>query len=89
MSRIADLYCDKDGWSPIADSKPGDYWKLHLKDGGIEWYAHVPSGVIGNLSGHEVIEHEDGTITASPSILIPHGDKKWHGHLKAGVWSEA
>jgi hypothetical protein len=32
--------------------------------------------------GHSVTEHEDGTITVSPSIQ---GDK-YHGNLIRGVW---
>jgi hypothetical protein len=30
----------------------------------------TPNGRHGNLAAHTVIEHEDGTITVSPSILI-------------------
>lgn len=43
---------------------------------------------VGN-KGHKVVEHEDGTITVSPSILIT--DWKygtWHGFLEHGVWRE-
>lgn len=32
---------------------------------------------------HEVEEHEDGTITVTPSIEGEH----FHGHLRRGVWS--
>ncbi len=43
----------------------------------------------GRLSNHQVTEHEDGTITVSPSILITgHHDKQWHGYLERGVWRE-
>lgn len=31
-------------------------------------------------------EHEDGTITITPSIDA-HGEHPWHGHLVQGVWS--
>lgn len=60
---------------------PGDYGKH--PDG--TWYASPPdSGIgLGSLAGHEVTEHEDGTITVSPSILI---DNKWHGYLERGIW---
>lgn len=55
------------------------------------WYCVPPNApdLIGNLSRHEVTEHEDGSITVSPSILI--GDMSrhsWHGYLERGVWRE-
>ena len=72
-----------DNTIPIA----GEYGKG--MDG--KWYCVPPNApdLIGNLSGHEVVEHEDGTITVSPSILI--GDRRgasWHGYLEHGVWRE-
>lgn len=59
------------------------------KDG--VWLARQPGGHLGNLSNHEVTEHEDGTITVSPSILISGGPNSnpWHGYLERGVWREA
>lgn len=54
------------------------------------WYACTPNGLLGNLSSHEVEEHEDGTITVSPSILVNEAPGlTWHGFLRRGVWSEA
>lgn len=51
--------------------------------------ACAPNGSVGDLSGHEVTEHDDGTITVSPSILINQPpDKQWHGYLERGVWRE-
>jgi hypothetical protein len=47
---------------------------------------HIPY-YHGNLSNHGVIEHDDGTITVSPSILITRHDGQWHGYLVRGVWS--
>lgn len=42
------------------------------------------SYVRGALRTHTVTEHEDGTITVSPSIFdAPDG---WHGFLERGVW---
>lgn len=65
--------------------KPGDY--------GIEpydqhWMARTPNGFTGDLSNHKVTEHDDGTITVSPSILVTRGEKSWHGYLEKGVWRE-
>lgn len=68
---------------------PGDYGR---GDDGI-WYARPPDPDqgLGNLSGHEVVEHPDGTITVSPSIAIDQGQDlpKWHGFLEAGYWRKA
>jgi hypothetical protein len=63
--------------------KPGEYGKW--TDG--KWFGCAPSGDHCNLSAHTVIEHEDGTITVSPSIGI--GDPPaydWHGYLERGIW---
>lgn len=56
------------------------------------WYGR-PSGtdLVANLTGHTVVEHDDGTITVSPSILIYGGkgegpEATWHGYLEHGVW---
>lgn len=69
------------------DCQPGDYWKDETS--GV-WYAECPLGWLGTLAAHQVTEHEDGTITVSPSILIskPHINKSWHGYLERGIWRE-
>ena len=59
--------------------KPGDYGK----DNNGLWWVRPPKGGAGVLD-HEVVEHEDGTITVSPSILGP----EYHGFLERGVWRE-
>lgn len=51
------------------------------------WMARPFGNHTGDLSRHEVEEHEDGTITVSPSILIE-GEHRWHGYLEKGVWRE-
>lgn len=67
---------------------PCEYSKL--PDG--IWFCCSPNGHTGNLCNHTVIEHEDGTITVSPSILIQVSDSNgnktelWHGFLERGVW---
>lgn len=79
------VYPDKDGLSLF---QPGDYGKL--KDG--KWYCRPPGKEfhMGSLENHDVTEHEDGTITVSPSILIRYegneGGWEWHGYLEKGVW---
>ena len=58
------------------------------------WFARAPIGHLSDLSNHDVVEHEDGTITVSPSILVSgyDEDKKektvWHGYLERGIWRE-
>lgn len=76
-----------DNTEPI-NFESGDYGKW--KD---EWYCLPPKCGIGfnaphgNITAHDITEHDDGTITVSPSILITTYDgKRWHGYLKKGVW---
>ena len=70
---------------------PGDYQKItgpaHPMVVGT-WYCCTPDGRMGWLKNHAVIEHEDGTITVSPSILVSRGGREgeWHGFLERGVW---
>lgn len=73
--------CDADGYLWLG---PGEYGK----DKRGAWMARAPRGHLGDLSNHDVTEHEDGTITVSPSIQITDGDGQWHGYLERGVWRE-
>jgi Family of unknown function (DUF6527) len=51
------------------------------------WQVTSPDGTQASLNPevHTVEEHEDGTITVTPSIWFnqPHG---WHGWLTRGIW---
>lgn len=70
---------------------PGAYWPGREVEGRREWWIVDPTGNIGRLgAGHAVTEHEDGTITVSPSILSTKADHghDWHGYLERGVWRE-
>ena len=64
------------------------YWKT--SDG--IWFLYVPQVGAGNLDLHDVTEHEDGTITVSPSILFQGHEKgermQVHGFLERGVWRD-
>ena len=70
------------------------FWKL--SDG--TWNIFLPDervkpdwdGVLGALANHSVEEHDDGTISVTPSIFITDGCTKIerHGYLTQGVWSE-
>jgi len=70
--------------------KPGEYGKIDGYWHGCPPQEHVGFGALfANLSGHDITEHEDGTITVSPSILITqHDGQTWHGYLERGVWRE-
>lgn len=65
---------------------PGEYGRS--MDG--SWYCVPPSEpeLIGNLSNHKIVEHEDGTITVTPSILITQSWRNlvWHGYIERGIW---
>lgn len=83
------IYPDSNGEMIFSE---GDYGK-DPRDG--HWYGRPPGGHLGNFTAHEVVEHADGTITVSPSILInPIGEyhnpaeKTWHGYLEKGIWRE-
>lgn len=70
--------------------RAGDYMK-DPRDG--HWYA-IPPTATGHLypasiAAHEVEEHEDGTITVSPSLLITEPPNwRYHGYLRRGEWTE-
>jgi hypothetical protein len=76
--------CDVEGWYKL---EPGDY----VKTPGGYFMSRVPDSRFhtGSLEGHEVVEHDDGTITVSPSILHTEPNVgQWHGFLVRGVWRE-
>ncbi len=68
---------------------PGEYYS-YLWRGQKLWFGMTPNGLLANISSHNVVEHEDGTITVSPSILVNEGcgEQSWHGFLEMGVWRE-
>lgn len=72
---------------PREDGRPGDYCKVPPSvdpRGDHVWYAVGPDGIAGAIVTHDVVEHDDGTITCSPSLVMPSG---YHGHLQRGVWT--
>jgi hypothetical protein len=64
------------------------YW--HPKDDG--WLVYFPKCGIGALQLHKVEEHDDGTISVTPSILTKGHDEgketTVHGYLTHGVWRD-
>jgi len=86
------VYSREDGYLYL---KPGDYG-FDKKVG--HWVVRPPTKGChaGGIPNHIVIEHEDGTITVSPSILLQEPDpnnpgifiSSWHGYLEKGIWRE-
>lgn len=88
--RVADV---ADPREPHPMMQPGEYRKVdrYPPDGATIWECCTPNGSAGNLSRHDVVEHEDETITVSPSILVDspgQPERGWHGYLERGVWRE-
>ena len=87
--RVYETHTDESGHKWYSFPNEGDYW---LDENVNEWHARVPGappGGGGSLANHQVVEHEDGTITVSPSIMMAGGDGfTWHGFLERGVWRE-
>lgn len=79
-----------DGYHP--DAEPGDYWREPFGPPDaprrFDWTVCVPTGACGSLRDHTVTEHDDGTITVSPSINLDFGPvaRRWHGWLERGVF---
>ena len=51
-----------------------------------EWYVCTPLGGLVALipEVHRCRVHENGTLSASPSVVAPDG---WHGFIREGVFS--
>lgn len=77
------------GWEAWANGNAviGAYMKVFNGSDKPYWYIRDPKGDIGTIGTHTVTEHEDGTITVSPSIAPgPRNPGGWHGFLERGVW---
>ena len=59
-------------------------WMLWLPDERIEHF----NGLLAGLKNHTVQEHEDGTISVSPSVLVTNRNIARHGFFERGVWRE-
>lgn len=73
--------------------KPCDYGKWIENGVDHGWYAETPNGHGGNLNGHDLTVHPDGTLTVAPSIQVTWMVKGqevelWHGYLEKGVWRD-
>lgn len=64
---------------PVAGDHPWTWWQMTCPDG---------HGGTLDPKIHQVIEHEDGTITISPSIdMSQRIPGAYHGWLRRGEWS--
>ena len=64
-----------DGFEPTRDwleklGLPTTPLGVYFKDSSGVWAVVTPNGRHGSIAKHTVVEHEDGTITVSPSILV-------------------
>lgn len=77
-------YPDKKGKIVL---KNGEYFKTQ-KTG--NWILKTPSGVCATVKKEKITEHQDGTITISPTVylFIDFDGKTWRGFLTKGVWRE-
>lgn len=83
------IYETEDGNLLLFD---GDYGFSTRAGGGM---GRPPGCNAGSFIDHDVTEHEDGTITVSPSIRLSimsdvYGEllEVWHGYLERGIWRE-
>jgi len=76
-------------WNGTDCLRQGEYAQ-HPTTG--DWYYAIPGtppDLVGRLGEHKITEHEDGTITVFPSLLLTTDDgREWHGWLNQGVWSK-
>jgi len=64
--------------------RPGEYGKWAADD---HFYGMPPgTDLLANLASHTIDQHEDGTITVTPSILVSDNKTSWHGYLTRGEW---
>lgn len=64
--------CTTDALAALGESTTphGSYWKETEGISAGTWSIVTPNGRHGSIAKHTVVEHEDGTITVSPSILV-------------------
>jgi hypothetical protein len=90
----ARVFPNADGWlDPAEIYKPARYGRcVAPRTEGSRtgwWQVTAPDGHVGSLdpSVHSIVEHEDGTITVSPSLdFSKRTPGAWHGWLRHGVF---
>jgi hypothetical protein len=80
--------------TPHTELRPGDY----CRTGGTAWGFRTPNGIYFAIDTadprcHALAEHEDGSVTLSPSVACSPGScgvaEGYHGHIERGVWRDA
>lgn len=97
------VYPDASGWLPPLEKGDYGKPNLSQEEAGYDgtdeaksidwmntmnrWQICAPDGSQGSIATHKVIEHDDGTVTMTPSLdwsqRRPGG---WHGFLERGIW---
>lgn len=84
------------------DEPPPAEGGWHRHEGTGEWWVCPPGRHWARIPNHQVVEHDDDTITVSPSIFynqgaderwggdqpMPEAARPWHGYLERGVFRE-
>jgi hypothetical protein len=77
---------------PFSELALGDYAKCTGSYQGW-WHFRTPNGIgfVVRWPGsaiHQLTEHEDGSVTLSPSVLASNGagGLSYHGFLERGIW---
>lgn len=89
MEELVDANDAFDGTPATAEHiVPGYSYDKDKKDAWQLWVV-IPTGVFSRLpinasTGWQVEEHEDGTISVTPSIWMQAGPQAWHGWLTRG-----
>jgi len=88
------VYPNEKGFLKLDEMPPNSYGRCTAYDNIYPghavtfWVITAPNGMQCCIDPkiHQIEEHEDGTLSISPSILISWG-KGWHGFLKRGVFT--
>lgn len=83
-----------DGYlDPAEINKPARYGRAtaeRVRDSRAGWWeVTTPDGHVGSLNPevHKIEEHDDGTITVSPSLdMSKRHPGGWHGYLRRGIF---
>ena len=83
------VYANAEGYRD-GPMEPGDYFYWERIN---RWLVKAPNGHEGTISPnvHVVEEHDDGTITLTPSLVLNAADGRelYHGFLRRGEWTDA
>ena len=97
ISKVTGHRISKETSDDLTSIRPGDYWfdselgYFLICSPTLDLEGNI---ILGTLRHHSVVEHDDGTISVSPSILIMsiiESEGKlvelFHGFLERGIWT--